>query len=313
NHTLVGETVYIKPGSDISYDPSIKGYSVRLPSELNNTLAVECSRYNNTFVIEVKEDSGEKSFEFDVAVDGRMVSVAIENQAPVMTAPAAVTAPVPEAHDSAAPEPAIQKAAAPVQTASKSAIPVLAVVIGFILLLLALLLAVLFFLGVFGSKDSAKDNIQESIQEQVLDEEKSDAKEDSNETLDSTVIEDNSKADAKDSTSTLSKSSACSVSADDDRKIISACLETKPDEDAVIALGVEAFEKDRCDLGKRILSSYGRRTAKSALTLARYYDENLDVSSSCLKKNSKEAVYWYKKARDFGSSEASDALKKFGE
>ncbi|MGN0902866.1 MAG: hypothetical protein ACI4M9_06245, partial [Succinivibrio sp.] len=25
NHTIVGEIVYIKPGSDISYDPSIKG------------------------------------------------------------------------------------------------------------------------------------------------------------------------------------------------------------------------------------------------------------------------------------------------
>ena len=111
------------------------------------------------------------------------------------------------------------------------------------------------------------------------------------------------------------KAAACVLDSRSDAEIIKSCLESKPDAGALLALSKEAFARNRCDMGKRILSSYGRRDAKVALAYAHYLDENSSENSSCQSKDKKQAIYWYEKAVELGdkSDETSKSLLKLKE
>src|SRR5574344_2112700 len=114
-------------------------------------------------------------------------------------------------------------------------------------------------------------------------------------------------------TTTTSNAVPCTITQASDGEIISNCTATKPNIAAFSLLAKEAFEKNRCDLGKRIFSSYGRRDANMAKTFASYYDVNSQMSSNCVNKDKTQAVYWYEKAVSLGDEESKSALSTLKE
>ncbi|MGN1281826.1 MAG: hypothetical protein ACI4UM_08005 [Succinivibrio sp.] len=100
----------------------------------------------------------------------------------------------------------------------------------------------------------------------------------------------------------------CRISSDTDAVIIKNCLASTPDTTAVLNLAEEALSKNRCELGKRLLSAYGRRDSKVSLIFAKYYNANEQKESSCIAKDKAQAIYWYEKSAALGNQEAADAL-----
>ena len=81
--------------------------------------------------------------------------------------------------------------------------------------------------------------------------------------------------------------------------------------DEIIELSIKAFANNRCNLGKRLFSSIGRKDGDVAFAYAKYFDKNSSVSSQCEQKNEKMAIYWYEKAYSLNESdEAQEALSK---
>ena len=90
--------------------------------------------------------------------------------------------------------------------------------------------------------------------------------------------------------------------------MIKNCIASKPDSATVSAFAKDAFSKDKCDLGKRLFSSYGRKDGTVAYTYGQYFDPNSQETTSCASKDKSQAVYWYEKAAQLGNDNAKSAL-----
>jgi cytoskeletal protein RodZ len=108
-------------------------------------------------------------------------------------------------------------------------------------------------------------------------------------------------------------SAACTLSSEKDEVIISNCLSSNPKIEVISSLSEQSLENDRCDLGKRLLSSYGRKDSSAAYMFAKFFDPNSNAQSKCIQKDKTQALYWYQKAADLGMSEANEAIGKLKE
>ncbi|MBO6157553.1 MAG: hypothetical protein J6O24_08995, partial [Succinivibrio sp.] len=93
-----------------------------------------------------------------------------------------------------------------------------------------------------------------------------------------------------------------------DAVMIKNCIASKPDSATVSAFAKDAFSKDKCDLGKRLFSSYGRKDGDVAFAYGQYFDPNSSLSTTCASKDKTQAVYWYEKASQLGNDSAKSAL-----
>ena len=201
----------------------------------------------------------------------------------------------------------------------------IAFIVGGILLLLAILVAIALFTGIFSKLMGMLgfDNNQNEQTTEVVEEPKEEpaAEEPKEEPVaekpakEETQVQEpvNQSSVTQSTTTTTSNAVPCTITQASDGEIISNCTATKPNIAAFSSLAKEAFEKNRCDLGKRIFSSYGRRDANMAKTFASYYDVNSQMSSNCVNKDKTQAVYWYEKAVSLGDEESKSALSTLKE
>lgn len=201
-------------------------------------------------------------------------------------------------------------------------------IVSIVLLLLAILVAIALFTGIFSKlmgmfgfdnnqAEQTTEVVEEPKEEPVAEEPKEEpVVEESKEepvVQESAVQNPVSQAPATDSVTTTTTVVPCTITQASDGEIISNCSATKPKAAVYGTLAKEAFEKNRCDLGKRIFSSYGRRDANIAKSFAAYYDENSQITSNCVTKDKSQAVYWYEKAVSLGDEESKSALGKLKE
>ncbi len=107
---------------------------------------------------------------------------------------------------------------------------------------------------------------------------------------------------------------SCALSDAEDAAIISSCMSGSADSAALIRLSHEAFAAKRCNLGKRVLSAYGRKNSQVAYAYAQYFDPNSELSSECEQKSKSQAVYWYEKSLELSDNpESKQALSKLKE
>ena len=205
---------------------------------------------------------------------------------------------------------------------------ILAIIGAIILLLFILGLLALFLAGFFGgSKDNSSNANVPTPQEQT-EESKDNLAKDDNATTDDNSQSDNSSSDnttepqdnepaqtvtdASENSATTASSSAgstvCVITSDPDAVMIKNCIASKPDSATVSAFAKDAFSKDRCDLGKRLFSSYGRKDGDVAFAYGQYFDPNSSLSTTCASKDKTQAVYWYEKAFQLGNDSAKSAL-----
>src|SRR5574344_2536465 len=210
----------------------------------------------------------------------------------------------------------------------------IAFIVGGILLLLAILVAIALFTGIFSKlmgmlgfdnnqNEQTTEVVEEPKEEPAAEEPKEEpvAEEPKEEPVaekpakEETQVQEpvNQSSVTQSTTTTTSNAVPCTITQASDGEIISNCTATKPNIAAFSLLAKEAFEKNRCDLGKRIFSSYGRRDANMAKTFASYYDVNSQMSSNCVNKDKTQAVYWYEKAVSLGDEESKSALSTLKE
>ena len=215
-----------------------------------------------------------------------------------------------------------------VATKSSGKGKILAIIGAIILLLFILGLLALFLAGFFGgSKDNSSNANVPTPQEQT-EESKDNLAKDDNATTDDNSQSDNSSSDnttepqdnepaqtvtdASENSATTASSSAgstvCVITSDPDAVMIKNCIASKPDSATVSAFAKDAFSKDRCDLGKRLFSSYGRKDGDVAFAYGQYFDPNSSLSTTCASKDKTQAVYWYEKAFQLGNDSAKSAL-----
>ena len=214
-----------------------------------------------------------------------------------------------------------------VKTSNKGKI--LAIIAAIILLLFILGLLALFLAGFFGgSKDNSANVNETTPQEQTENTAKDDAS-DNSDADDNTATEDNTSTDdnaasdnvadsepedntpAKETASapsSASSSTVCVITSDPDNVMIKNCIASKPDSATVSNFAKDAFSKGKCDLGKRLFSSYGRKDGIVAYTYGQYFDPNSQETTSCASKDKTQAVYWYEKAVELGNDNAKSAL-----
>ena len=220
-----------------------------------------------------------------------------------------------------------------VATKSSGKGKILAIIGAIILLLFILGLLALFLAGFFGgSKDNSSSANEPTPQEQTEEANDNSAKDDNAATEDNSqsdnTASDNSSSDnttepqdnepdqtepnvADNSAATVSSSagsSVCVITSDPDNVMIKNCIASKPDSATVSAFAKDAFSKDKCDLGKRLFSSYGRKDGTVAYTYGQYFDPNSQETTSCASKDKSQAVYWYEKAAQLGNDNAKSAL-----
>lgn len=223
-----------------------------------------------------------------------------------------------------------------------------AAIAGLILLLLAIF-AALYFTGalksLFGGDkvpqaqeqviEESQKEPQSEPQESAVDESASDnatdntaTDEDNSSSQQESVAEDNTQVNTpvasqdddeevvvvtkKKPSSSSSSTSACSLaSSADDLALIKGCLATKPQAEVIKSLVEESFANNRCNVGKRLLSSYGRRDAQFAYMYGQYFDANSSQTTTCETKDQDKAIYWYEKAVELGdTTNAKAALDK---
>lgn len=205
---------------------------------------------------------------------------------------------------------------------------ILAIIGAIILLLFILGLLALFLAGFFGgSKDNSSNANVPTPQEQT-EESRDNLAKDDNATTDDNSQSDNSSSDnttepqdnepaqtvtdASENSATTASSSAgstvCAITSDPDAVMIKNCIASKPDSATVSAFAKDAFSKDKCDLGKRLFSSYGRKDGDVAFAYGQYFDPNSSLSTTCASKDKTQAVYWYEKASQLGNDSAKSAL-----
>ena len=322
------------------------GFSAPLPAEINNELAQKVNSYGGKFKVKALEYDpvgskavGDPSY-FDASVTGTLkvlqdyvkkegesinAATFTEKKEPAFTDDKATADEIKasdETFNAAATEAAATAAeATAVKTSNKGKI--LAIIAAVILLLFILGLLALFLAGFFGgSKDNSAAVNETTPQEQTEEATKDDTSDNSN-SDDNTATEDNAASandadsEPQDNTpaketaaapSLSSSSTVCVITSDPDNVMIKNCIASKPDSATVSNFAKEAFLKDKCDLGKRLFSSYGRKDGAVAYTYGQYFDPNSQESASCAEKDKTQAVYWYEKAVELGNDNAKSAL-----
>lgn len=336
--------VTLKP-EEIGFDNN--GFSAPLPPEINNELAQKVNSFGGKFKVKALEYDpvssktvGDPAY-FDASVtgtlkviqdyvkkEGESINAATfnEKKEPTFTEDKATVDEIKssdETLNTAAAEAATTASAATnVKTSNKGKI--LAIIAAIILLLFVLGLLALFLSGFFGGSKDNSENVNETTpQEQTENVSKDDAT-DNSKAEDNTATEDNAASDntansepqdnthAKETvpaaTASSSSSTVCVITSDPDNVMIKNCIASKPDSATVSAFAKEAFSKDKCDLGKRLFSSYGRKDGTVAYTYGQYFDPNSQETTSCASKDKSQAVYWYEKAAQLGNDNAKSAL-----
>ena len=336
--------VTLKP-EEIGFDNN--GFSAPLPPEINNELAQKVNSFGGKFKVKALEYDpvssktvGDPAY-FDASVtgtlkviqdyvkkEGESINAATfnEKKEPTFTEDKATVEEI-KSSDAVLNE-AATVATTTVATKSSGKGKILAIIGAIILLLFILGLLALFLAGFFGgSKDNSSNANEPTPKEQTEEANDNSAKDDNAATEDNSqsdnTASDNSSSDnttepqdnepaqtepnvADNSAATAS--SVCVITSDPDNVMIKNCIASKPDSATVSAFAKDAFSKDKCDLGKRLFSSYGRKDGTVAYTYGQYFDPNSQETTSCASKDKNQAVYWYEKAAQLGNDNAKSAL-----
>lgn len=336
--------VTLKP-EEIGFDNN--GFSAPLPPEINNELAQKVNSFGGKFKVKALEYDpvssktvGDPAY-FDASVtgtlkviqdyvkkEGESINAATfnEKKEPTFTEDKATVDEI-KSSDAVLNE-AATAATTTVATKSSGKGKFLAIIGAIILLLFILGLLALFLAGFFGgSKDNSSNANEPTPKEQTEEANDNSAKDDNAATEDNSqsdnTASDNSSSDnttepqdnepaqtepnvADNSAATAS--SVCVITSDPDNVMIKNCIASKPDSATVSAFAKDAFSKDKCDLGKRLFSSYGRKDGTVAYTYGQYFDPNSQETTSCASKDKNQAVYWYEKAAQLGNDNAKSAL-----
>lgn len=336
--------VTLKP-EEIGFDNN--GFSAPLPPEINNELAQKVNSFGGKFKVKALEYDpvssktvGDPAY-FDASVtgtlkviqdyvkkEGESINAATfnEKKEPTFTEDKATVDEI-KSSDAVLNE-AATAATTTVATKSSGKGKILAIIGAIILLLFILGLLALFLAGFFGgSKDNSSSANEPTPKEQTEEANDNSAKDDNAATEDNSqsdnTASDNSSSDnttepqdnepaqtepnvADNSAATAS--SVCVITSDPDNVMIKNCIASKPDSATVSAFAKDAFSKDKCDLGKRLFSSYGRKDGTVAYTYGQYFDPNSQETTSCASKDKNQAVYWYEKAAQLGNDNAKSAL-----
>lgn len=336
--------VTLKP-EEIGFDNN--GFSAPLPPEINNELAQKVNSFGGKFKVKAREYDpvssktvGDPAY-FDASVtgtlkviqdyvkkEGESINAATfnEKKEPTFTEDKATVDEI-KSSDAVLNE-AATATTTTVATKSSGKGKILAIIGAIILLLFILGLLALFLAGFFGgSKDNSSNANEPTPKEQTEEANDNSAKDDNAATEDNSqsdnTASDNSSSDnttepqdnepaqtepnvADNSAATAS--SVCVITSDPDNVMIKNCIASKPDSATVSAFAKDAFSKDKCDLGKRLFSSYGRKDGTVAYTYGQYFDPNSQETTSCASKDKNQAVYWYEKAAQLGNDNAKSAL-----
>lgn len=336
--------VTLKP-EKIGFDNN--GFSAPLPPEINNELAQKVNSFGGKFKVKALEYDpvssktvGDPAY-FDASVtgtlkviqdyvkkEGESINAATfnEKKEPTFTEDKATVDEI-KSSDAVLNE-AATATTTTVATKSSGKGKILAIIGAIILLLFILGLLALFLAGFFGgSKDNSSNANEPTPKEQTEETNDNSAKDDNAATEDNSqsdnTASDNSSSDnttepqdnepaqtepnvADNSAATAS--SVCVITSDPDNVMIKNCIASKPDSATVSAFAKDAFSKDKCDLGKRLFSSYGRKDGTVAYTYGQYFDPNSQETTSCASKDKNQAVYWYEKAAQLGNDNAKSAL-----
>lgn len=336
--------VTLKP-EEIGFDNN--GFSAPLPPEINNELAQKVNSFGGKFKVKALEYDpvssktvGDPAY-FDASVTGTLkviqdyvkkegesinATTFNEKKEPTFTEDKATVDEI-KSSDAVLNE-AATATTTTVATKSSGKGKFLAIIGAIILLLFILGLLALFLAGFFGgSKDNSSNANEPKPQEQTEEANDNSAKDDNAATEDNSqsdnTASDNSSSDnttepqdnepaqtepnvADNSAATAS--SVCVITSDPDNVMIKNCIASKPDSATVSAFAKDAFSKDKCDLGKRLFSSYGRKDGTVAYTYGQYFDPNSQETTSCASKDKNQAVYWYEKAAQLGNDNAKSAL-----
>ena len=336
--------VSLKP-EEIGFDNN--GFSAPLPPEINNELAQKVNSFGGKFKVKALEYDpvslktvGDPAY-FDASVtgtlkviqdyvkkEGESINAATfnEKKEPTFTEDKATVDEI-KSSDAVLNEVATATTTT-VATKSSGKGKILAIIGAIILLLFIFGLLALFLAGFFGgSKDNSSNANEPTPQEQTEEANDNSAKDDNAATEDNSqsdnTASDNSSSDnttepqdnepaqtepnvADNSAATAS--SVCVITSDPDNVMIKNCIASKPDSATVSAFAKDAFSKDKCDLGKRLFSSYGRKDGTVAYTYGQYFDPNSQETTSCASKDKNQAVYWYEKAAQLGNDNAKSAL-----
>ena len=336
--------VTLKP-EEIGFDNN--GFSAPLPPEINNELAQKVNSFGGKFKVKALEYDpvssktvGDPAY-FDASVtgtlkviqdyvkkEGESINAATfnEKKEPTFTEDKATGDEI-KSSDAVLNE-AATAATTTVATKSSGKGNILAIIGAIILLLFILGLLALFLAGFFGGSKDNSSNANEPTPQEQTEESKDNSAKDDNATTDDNSQSDNSSSDnttesqdnepaqtepnvADNSAATASSSagaSVCVITSDPDNVMIKNCIASKPDSATVSAFAKDAFSKDKCDLGKRLFSSYGRKDGTVAYTYGQYFDPNSQETTSCASKDKNQAVYWYEKAAQLGNDNAKSAL-----
>lgn len=336
--------VTLKP-EEIGFDNN--GFSAPLPPEINNELAQKVNSFGGKFKVKALEYDpvssktvGDPAY-FDASVtgtlkviqdyvkkEGESINAATfnEKKEPTFTEDKATVDEI-KSSDAVLNEVATATTTT-VATKSSGKGKFLAIIGAIILLLFIFGLLALFLAGFFGgSKDNSSNANEPTPQEQTEEANDNSAKDDNAATEDNsqsdntasdnsssdntTEPQDNEQAQTEPNVadnSAATASSVCVITSDPDNVMIKNCIASKPDSATVSAFAKDAFSKDKCDLGKRLFSSYGRKDGTVAYTYGQYFDPNSQETTSCASKDKSQAIYWYEKAAQLGNDNAKSAL-----
>lgn len=337
--------VTLKP-EEIGFDNN--GFSAPLPPEINNELAQKVNSFGGKFKVKALEYDpvsskavGDPAY-FDASVtgtlkviqdyvkkEGESINAATFNESnekkePTFTEDKATVDEIKSSDE------VLNEAATAATTATTTSSTakssgkgkILAIIAAVILLLFILGLLALFLAGFFGgSKDNSSNANEPTPQEQTEEANDNSATDDNSQSDNtasdnSTEPQDNEQAqtvsDASENSATTASSSTgstvCVITSDPDNVMIKNCIASKPDSATVSNFAKDAFSKDKCDLGKRLFSSYGRKDGAVAFAYGQYFDPNSSLSTTCASKDKTQAVYWYENAVELGNDNAKSAL-----
>ncbi len=332
--------VTLKP-EEIGFDSN--GFIAPLPPEINNELAQKVNSFGGKFKVKALEYDpvsskavGDPAY-FDASVtgtlkviqdyvkkEGESINAATfnennEKKEPTFTDDKATVDEI-KSSDEVLNE-AATAATTTATTKSSGKGKILAIIGAIILLLFILGLLALFLAGFFGGSKDNSSNANEPTPQEQTEEAKDNSAQDNN-ASDNTAsdgntesqdneqsqIEPNATDNSAATASTSAGSTVCVITSDPDNVMIKNCIASKPDSATVSAFAKEAFSKDKCDLGKRLFSSYGRKDGDVAFAYGQYFDPNSSLSTTCASKDKSQAVYWYEKAAQLGNDNAKSAL-----
>lgn len=336
--------VTLKP-EEIGFDNN--GFSAPLPPEINNELAQKVNSFGGKFKVKALEYDpvssktvGDPAY-FDASVtgtlkviqdyvkkEGESINAATfnEKKEPTFTEDK-VTVDEIKSSDAVLNE-AATATTTTVATKSSGNGKILAIIGAIILLLFILGLLALFLAGFFGGSKDNSSNANEPTPKEQTEEANDNSAKDDNAATEDNAQSDNTASDNSSSDNTTESqdnepaqtepnvadnsaataSSVCVITSDPDNVMIKNCIASKPDSATVSAFAKDAFSKDKCDLGKRLFSSYGRKDGTVAYTYGQYFDPNSQETTSCASKDKNQAVYWYEKAAQLGNDNAKSAL-----